>query len=109
MKTIIEQPIQQGEIEIKWLENTDGIILMPIYHEVTSAVLPLFKDKPVLLDAQGLTRLTLAKTDTGFYPVVQASWDTINDYAGKISILKLSDDDIKNIFFPGNKKMLKKN
>ena len=95
MSSFIDKPITKDEMSGFDLA-VDGVVLNPLYHEISADIIALFPKKTVImLDIQGLTRRIGQRNDKGYYPVFQTGWKNIGDFSGKIDILKSSDDDIR--------------
>ncbi len=100
LRSFIDEPLTGQELT----GNTKGfncVILFPLFNEITPEILDSFNDSQIiLLDPQGLTRTLGEKNNEGLMPIIQSQWENIDDFKGKIDVLKLSDEDLKGIKFP---------
>lgn len=99
MKSFIKEPITALELKsVK--ENVAGIVLCPTFKEINLPLLnSSFFNKRIILFDGGFTRDVLPRDRRGFYPVVQTHWGSINRFAGKVDIFKLSNEDLVNLRF----------
>lgn len=100
MSSYISKAMRKDELN-RFDLTADGVILNPLYHEITADLLSLFQKKTKkMLDVQGLTRKVGQGTARDHYPVSHIEWKTIVDFVGRVDILKLSDEDMTHISFP---------
>ena len=99
LRSFIDKPISQHEIKLD-INPYRFLVLLPIFGEVSHKILPGFSGKPVFLDLQGLVRKNDAKNSDNLYPVAQSDWEDMENFIGKIEILKASSEDLAKIKFP---------
>lgn len=98
LRSFIETPLTAGDIK-QDVSGFDSVILFPLFNEVSPSVLSLFSKQTVMLDPQGFTRELGKKTGEGLYPITQSDWKNIDEFVGKVDILKLSSVDLLGIKF----------
>lgn len=100
IRSHVLQPLTTTELGQN-LSDYEAVILFPLLDEITPDLLEQFsKTTTVMLDPQGMTRVIGERNAEGLYPLSQGHWQTIDAWRGKVGILKLSDDDLRQIQFP---------
>ena len=94
MRSYIKEPFLNDDF-LK-VPKSDAIVFFPGLHEISPEILDIFKDRLIFLDVGGLTRKLGERNDEGFYPIFQGLWENINDFRGKVDILKVSEEDLEN-------------
>jgi sugar/nucleoside kinase (ribokinase family) len=101
MTSFVADPLCSDEIG-PYLVNDGIYILVPTFKEITGSLMKSFNTKQTVVFDGGLTRDVGPKNNDGFYPIIQTSWESIDDFKNHVSILKVSDEDIANIIFPAS-------
>lgn len=100
MRSTINSPLTPEDLP----ENTHDfncVILFPLFHEITSDIFARFSTSQlILLDPTGFLRRIGEPNESGLFPVSTANWENMDEFVGKVDVLKLSDDDMANIDFP---------
>jgi len=81
--------------------NCDALVIFPGLDEVQGDISSFFNAKIVFLDVGGLSRKLEEKNKDGLFPIVQGNWNSIDEFRGKVDILKVSHEDLENIRFEG--------
>ncbi len=105
MSSILEASLTASELS-RTLNSVNGLILNPIFQEVTPDAIPNQRLFPVFLDIQGLTR-KVKLTKDGYYHLVDHRWKGWKQWSNKVDILRLSDEDIEHMYFPAACKSLR--
>ena len=94
MRSYIKEPFSKNYFQE--VPESDAVIFFPGLHEISPEVLNIFRDRFVFLDVGGLTRKLGGKNNEGFYPISHGKWKNIDDFRGKVNVLKVSEEDLEN-------------
>lgn len=97
VSSYFKEPFSKSDFKEKPV--CDFVVFFPGLHEITSELLDVFRDKMIFLDVGGLTRELSEKNEEGLYPIIQGDWKSIDEFRGKVNILKVSHEDLENIKF----------
>lgn len=100
VRSVVEDPIKPGEIDLNIYEIS-GMAVYPNYDkEISPELLEFFTGKTkILFDPSAYTRKLGPKNEKGLRPITQGHWENVNQFAGKVDILKLSNEDLSGIKF----------
>jgi len=99
-RSFFTDPFSAKDFEQKL--TCDAVILFPGLREISGDTISEFDAKTVFLDVGGLTREIGEKNEEGLFPIIQGHWKSIDEFRGKVDILKVSHEDLENIEFPKN-------
>ncbi len=105
MSSVLPSSLTEAELR-RNIAGVNGLILNPIYQEITPSIIPDKRLFPVFLDIQGLTRKVKLAKDSYYY-LVDHRWNGWKQWRNKVDILRVSDEDIEHMYFPPSCKSLK--
>lgn len=98
MRSFIKTPFSTSDFSRKI--NCDALVIFPGLNEIPANISSFLDTKIVFLDVGGLSRKLGKKDSDGLFSVIQSYWESIDEFRGKIDILKVSHEDLENIKFP---------